>query len=127
MPMATIPLAGSYVGRSKVREGREDELSPQERKQLQKSSNLVDLVLRDDGTFTKQVTEGTWRESRDRITFTPTKFGGKTKDEMERAAEEMGRAFGLAFVFYEFELLIQGANLVTSDDRALIYTEFTRE
>jgi hypothetical protein len=125
--MATFPLAGSYVGRSKVREGREDELSPQERKQLQKASNVVDLLLRDDGTFVKQVTEGTWREDGARLVFTPKKFGGKTKEEMQQAAEEMGRAFGLAFVFNEFDLLVQGETLVTSDDRALIYIEFTRE
>jgi hypothetical protein len=125
--MATIPLAGKYVGRSKVREGREDELSPQERKQLQKGSNNVDLELRSDGTFTKQVTEGTWREAGDRIVFTPKKFGGKTLEEMRAAAEEMGRAFGLAFVFQEFDLLIRGNVLLTSDERTLIYTEFSRE
>ncbi len=124
--MATLPLAGRYAGRSKVREGREDELSPQERKQLQKGSAIVDLELRSDGTFTKQVTEGTWRDAADRIVFTPKKFGGKTLDVMTQAAEEMGRVFGLGFVFHEFDLLVQRDVLVTSDDRTLIYTEFSR-
>ncbi|MEZ0325655.1 MAG: hypothetical protein ACAH95_07095 [Fimbriimonas sp.] len=125
--MATISLAGKYVGRSKVREGREDELSPPERKQLQRGAAEIDLELRENGTFTKQVTEGTWREVGDRVLFTPKKFGGKTLEEMTRAAEEMDRAFGLSFVFHEFDLLIRGETLLSSDERTLIYTEFTRK
>jgi hypothetical protein len=126
MLMAPPNLSGKYVGRSMVREGREDELSPQERKQL-KAGAAVDLDLRPDGTFTKQVTEGTWEIEGERVVFHPTKFGGKTLDEMRTAAEEMGRAFGLAFVFIDFELLIQGDVLVTPDTNALIYTQFSRE
>ncbi len=126
MPKATINLVGYYVGRSKVREGREIELSPQERKQLQKASALIDLELRADGTFTKQVTEGIWREEGIRLVFTPQKFGGKTLEEMIRAAEEMGRAFGLSFVFHEFYLVVKGEVLVSSDERTLLYTEFSR-
>jgi hypothetical protein len=127
MPKAPFSIAGKYVGRSKVREGREAELSPQERKQLEKASNVVDLELRADGTFSRQVTEGTWKETGDRLHFSPTRFGGKTKEEMERAAEEMGRAFGLGFVFNEFELIVKGEALWTADERSLIYIEFTRE
>ena len=124
--MSTSPLAGKYVGRNKVREGREDELSPQERKELQKSSNTVELHLRPDGTFLKQVTSGTWKQDGERILFSPTHFGGKSHEEMRRAAEEMGRTFGLAFVFNAFELNVVGDVLITNDERTLIYTEFTR-
>ena len=54
------------------------------------------------------------------------KFGGKTLAEMTQAAEEMGRAFGLSFVFQEFDLIIKGETLLSSDERAIIYTEFSR-
>jgi hypothetical protein len=126
VPHATRSIAGKYLGRLKVREGREAELSAQERKQVQKGSSLVDLDLREDGTFKKQATEGTWRVEGDRLVCSPTKFGGKTLQEMEQAAEEQGRAFGLRFVFFEFDLRMQGDVLVTSDDRAIVFTEYSR-
>lgn len=123
--MAATSLHGTYIGRNRVRPGREDELSPTERKQLEKAAT-VDLVLGADGTFKKQITEGTWVSKSDRVVFSPTRFGGKTEEEMRLAAEEMGRSFGLRFVFFDFELLVKDDVLVTPDESAVIFTEFSR-
>src|SRR5687768_11289784 len=92
VPMKPPDPFGRYVGRSQVREGREAELTPQERKQL-RSNAAIDLVLREDGSFTKQVTEGTWTLEGGVVRCTPERFGGKTLDEMRATAEAMGRAF----------------------------------
>jgi hypothetical protein len=123
--MASNSLAGKYVGRCKVREGREDELGPADRKQLSESAK-VEIELRDDGTFVKQITEGIWKRVDDRILFTPVKFGGKTEVDMREAAEEMGRAFGLAFVFNPFELLVRGETLVSPEEGTLLFVEYTK-
>jgi len=119
-------LYGTYLGLKKVREGREDELSPKERKELEKAKADADLVLRRDGTFKRQITEGTWRLMDGVILFSPTTFGGETLDAMQRRTEEMGRTFTLRFVFNPFELRVQGDVLVTPDDSALILTEFRK-
>jgi hypothetical protein len=125
MPTATSNFCGKYLGRNRVRPGHEDELSSTERKQLEKAPT-VDLHLREDGTFTKQITEGTWTVERDRVILKPIRFGGKSEAEMREAAEAMGRTFGLKFVFYESELLVCDDKLTSPDDRAVIFTEFTR-
>jgi hypothetical protein len=126
VPETAPMICGKFLGRQKVREGREAELSAQERKQIQKGSASIDLDMREDGTFQRQVTEGTWRVDGNKVIFTPNKFGGKTAEEMQRAADEQGRAFGLAFVFNKFELLIDGDCLLSPDESSLIYTEFSR-
>lgn len=120
-------LCGKYLGLKKVREGREDELSPRERKELAKAKPDVDLELRPDGTFKRQITEGTWQEKGDRIVFQPTAFGGETMEAMRARTEEMGRMFTLAFVFNPFELKIEGDALATPDEDAVIVTEFRRD
>lgn len=120
-------LRGQYRGLKKVREGREDELSPKERKELAKAKPDVDLLLREDGTFKRQVTEGTWRVDAERVVFQPDTFGGETLETMRTRVEEMGRTFTLAFVFSPFELLIEGDALVTPDENAVIVTEFRRD
>jgi hypothetical protein len=122
--MAQRLRCGKYVGRAVCRPGREDELSPQERKQM-KASTPIELELREDGTFVKQITVGTYEVDGERVIFRPLRFGGQTLDEMQRVAEEMGRYFGLAFVFNNFELLIEGEVLVTPDPTALIYTVYS--
>lgn len=120
-------LYGSYLGLKKVREGREDELSPKERKELDKAKPDVDLLLREDGTFKRQVTEGTWKAEKGKVVFTPTTFGGETEEKMRARTEEMGRTFTLAFVFKPFELAIDGDSLVTPDESAVIITVFKRD
>jgi hypothetical protein len=120
-------LCGNYLGLKKVREGREDELSPKERKELEKAKPDVDLALRGDGTFKRQITEGTWEVLGNKVIFTPTTFGGETLEKMKARTEEMGRMFTLAFVFNPFELLIEGEALVTPDESAIIITEFRRQ
>lgn len=120
-------LYGSYLGLKKVREGREDELSPKERKELDKAKPDVDLLLRPDGTFKRQVTEGTWKSENGKVIFTPTTFGGETEEKMRARTEEMGRTFTLAFVFKPFELVIEGDALVTPDESAVIITVFKRD
>jgi len=119
-------LCGQYLGLKKVRAGREDDLSPKERKELAKAKPDVDLLLREDGTFKRQVTEGTWKLTGNEIVFSPVSFGGETKDQMKARTEEMGRMFTLAFVFSPFSLLVEGDALVTPDQDAVIVTEFRR-
>jgi hypothetical protein len=125
MPSAR-DLCGNYLGLKKVREGREDELSPKERKELEKAKPDMDLVLRGDGTFKRQVTEGTWELAGQRIVFTPTTFGGESLEKMKARTEEMGRVFTLGFVFKPFELVVEHESLVSPDPDALIITEFRR-
>ena len=57
----------------------------------------------------------------------PERFGGKTLDEMRAAAEAMGRAFGLSFVFNEFELTVTDLGLEQGEPSALVYLVFARE
>src|SRR4051812_43832544 len=104
-------LCGQYLGVKKVRSGREDELSPKERKELAKAKPDVDLLLRPDGTFKRQVTEGTWQLKGHEVIFSPVSFGGETQEQMRARTEEMGRMFTLAFVFSPFSLLVDGEAL----------------
>lgn len=120
-------LCGAYLGLKRVREGREDELSPKERKELAKAKPNVDLELRPDGTFRRQVTEGTWTPEEGKLVFQPVTFGGETLAAMRQRAEESGRMFGLAFVFDPFELEATPEALYTPDDGSPMVTEFRRE
>jgi hypothetical protein len=120
-------LCGTYLGLKKVREGREDELSPKERKELAKAKPNVDLELRPDGTFRRQVTEGTWTVESGRVRFQPVTFGGETLAAMRQRAEDSGRMFGLAFVFDPFEMEAADGILFTPDDGNALVTEFRRE
>lgn len=120
-------LCGAYLGLKRVRDGREDELSPKERKELAKAKPNVDLELRADGTFRRQVTEGTWTREAEKVIFQPVTFGGETLAAMRQRAEENGRMFGLAFVFDPFELEATPEALFTPDDGSALVTEFRRD
>jgi hypothetical protein len=120
-------LCGAYLGLKRVRDGREDELSPKERKELAKAKPNVDLELRPDGTFRRQVTEGTWTPAEGKLIFQPVTFGGETLEAMRQRAEESGRMFGLAFVFDPFEMEAAGDALFTPDDGSALVTEFRRD
>ena len=124
MDSATERLCGTYLGRREVREGRQDEVSPKERRALAKGEEALELVLSRNGTFSKQVTEGTWKREGDRVRFTPRTFNGDTLEAMRDRTEAMGRRFGLAFLFDPFELQIEGADLSTPDDGSPIFTKF---
>jgi hypothetical protein len=120
-------IAGSYVGRPAPRPGREDELSPPERKRYSNSKEAYPLEIRADGTFThKTLTEGTWTLEGDVLSLTPQTFSGKTFDEQERECEEMGRQFRFAFVYEPFQLKLEGGLLVTVGT-GLIATVYERE
>jgi hypothetical protein len=124
--MATAQsVCGNYVGQKRVREGRQDELIPTERKQLERGQGRTELRLLPDGEFQHEITHGQWKMAGDRIVCTPTTFGGQTRAEMQNRAEQMGRTFALGFLFRPFTLRLVGSTLVTTDDDALIYTEFT--
>jgi len=125
MPLSTS-ICGQYLGLKKVRAGREDDLSPKERKELAKAKPDVDLLLREDGTFKRQVTEGTWKQQGNEIVFSPVSFGGETKAQMQARTEEMGRMFTLSFVFSPFSLKVEGEALVTPDPDVVVITEFRR-
>jgi hypothetical protein len=120
-------VCGVYFGRKMVRPDRRDELSPTERKELERAKPNVELVLRPDGTFVREITAGTWRQTGNRIELTPTSFGGETVEVMRERSESMGRTFALSFLFNPFELRFEGGALVSADDRLLIYMEFRRE
>ena len=127
MPAIDPSLCGAYLGLKKVRDGREDELSPKERKELAKAKPNVDLELRTDGSFRRQVTEGTWEIEGSRLRFHPHTFGGETLDAMRQRAEDSGRMFGLAFVFDSFDLEAAEGALQTPDDGSPLFTEFRRD
>ena len=118
-------LSGTYLGRSKAREGRESELSPQDRVRL-KSGRVIPLEVRSDGTYTKELVSGTWETDGQRMKLTPSAFGGKSLEQMEAEAKANCRAFGLAFVFEPSILEIRGDALCTGSPSDLIYIEFTR-
>lgn len=121
-------LAGSYVGRFCVRKGMESDLAPAEKKKLLKNTDTFPLELRTDGTFTyKGSTDGKYLVAGNTISLLPTSVSGSTLADMERAASEAGRVFGLSWLFAPFELLIEGDVLVTAETRSVIYTEFVRK
>lgn len=120
-------LCGAYRGVRKVRVGREDELTPKERKALAKPESALELRLRTDGTFVRQVTEGQWRKCGGAIEFQPELFNGETLATMRAKSEGLGRTFGLAFLFDAFLLEIHGSVLVTPDDGTPLYVEYARD
>lgn len=124
MAIVDPTLCGRYLGLKKVREGREAELAVKERKEIQKAKPSIDLELRADGSFQRQLTTGTWEVDGNAVTFHPELFGGESFEDMKRKAEAMGRMFGLAFVFDPFVLHREGNALVTPDEGSAIYTEF---
>lgn len=119
-------LCGEYLGRKKIRPGREDELSPKERKDVERAKTVVDLKLAADGHFQRQVTAGKWHREGDVVHCQPLTFGGETLETMRARSEAMGRMFGLAFVFDPFQLVVTAEGLATPDDGGPIYTEFQR-
>ena len=120
-------LAGSYVGRPRIREGMEGQLAAPEKMRFLKSTETIPLELKPDGSFLyKKTTQGQCRREGDRLFFQPAVFNGTTKEQMERSAEEAGRVFGLAWLFNPFSLKIAGSGVLVSDDRSIIYTEYTR-
>jgi hypothetical protein len=120
-------LAGSYVGRCRIREGMESALSPAEKGRFMKNTEKIPLTLKPDGAFHyKGTTEGSCQIEGDLLKFVPTVFNGSTKEAMEKAAFEAERVFGLAWLFNPFELKVEGATLVSPDEKSVIYTEFVR-
>jgi hypothetical protein len=121
-------LAGTYSGRFRVRPGMERDLAPAERKKLLKQTDPVSLDLRADGTFTfKGSAEGRVAMTGTTLVCQPASVCGTTREQMERAAEEAGRVFGLAWLFQPFELTIEGDLLVSREASSVVYTEFTRD
>jgi hypothetical protein len=119
-------LTGSYEGHWHVREGREDELTPTERKRYLKSPEVFPLILRGDGTFShKGSAEGAWTISGDRLDFKILKVDGRTLADMQEAAEEQGRVFRLDFLFDPFSLVLAGDALATPDDGKLLYIRYS--
>lgn len=121
-------LAGSYKGRYCVRPGKEDQIAPAERKKLLKQSDPASLIIRADGTFTyKGGTEGRIDRKGATLTCRPTSVSGATLEQMEQAAREAGRTFGLAWLFRPFELRIEGEVLICAEADSVIHTEFRRD
>jgi hypothetical protein len=120
--MDRTTLAGMYQGSYHVQPGREGELTKDEVKRYLKSKENLSLDLRPDGTFShKGISHGTWSSDGDRVLLHPMKFGNQTREEMERAATDSGRAFTLAFLFDPFELRCKGGALYSPDESALIF------
>ncbi|CAN5344174.1 hypothetical protein BH11ARM1_BH11ARM1_18370 [soil metagenome] len=122
--MTLTEIVGTYVGRCQVREGREDELTPKDRKEL-KNSAPVNLSILPEGTFQKDLTRGQCDLTNGRVTFRPTHFGDKSETEMADAAEAMGRVFSLSFLFLEFELIVAEDGLVTPNNNSLTYVKYS--
>lgn len=108
-------LAGRYVGKPAPRPGREDELSPVERKRYMGSKEAYPLELRADGTFVhKDATVGRWEIEGNVLKLVPETFMGKTFAQQLAECEEQGRQFRFAFVYEPFDLEIAGDALVTA-------------
>jgi hypothetical protein len=106
----------------------ESALSPAEKKKLLKNAETFPLELREDGTFTyKGSSVGTYVVDGKTIHLQPVSVSGSTLADMERAANEAGRTFGLAWLFSPFQLAIEDSVLVTANAKSVIYTEFVRE
>ncbi len=121
-------LAGSYLGRCRVRDGMEGALAPAERNRFLKNTETLPLELRDDWTFShKGTTEGSFTQDGEVLNLVPISFAGLTEPQMRQAAEDAGRTFGLGWLFAPFQLKISGEALVSGDDKALVYTEYLRK
>jgi hypothetical protein len=120
-------IAGSYIGKPKIREGMEACLAPVERKRIAKGTDLACLELKIDGTFVhKKTTWGVYQIVGRRILLRPREFNGASLETMKEGAENAGRSFGLAWLFDPFELFINGDTLETSSSASLIYTVYVR-
>jgi hypothetical protein len=120
-------LAGYYVGRCRVREGMEAALVPAEKKRFLKTQEEIALELHANGAFVhRRTTSGRFAIQAGRLDFTPVEFNGLTEKAMRQAAEEAGRAFGLAWLFKPFSLDVVGTTLRSTEDRSLIYVEYVR-
>lgn len=120
-------LAGKYIGRQSVRPGKEESLTPAELKRFVKNAEVVPLELFPNRSFNyKAATKGSCELREDRIVFKPTELGGQTREGMEAAAMSAGRAFTLGWLFNPFELIIEGADLVSNESQT-VATRFTRE
>ena len=107
------PIGGKYIGRPGPRPGREDDLSPAERKRFVGAKESYELCLHPTGKFTYNgAIEGTWHRTGQRILFRPITFQGKSFSEQQRSCEQQGRQFRFAFVYDEFELEIHDQRLV---------------
>lgn len=120
----SLPV-GRYKGRTRIRPGRESELTKQELSKLKKGVDEIDLELKPDGKFVwKKATEGAYQISGNKVLFTVETFGGQSLQQMRDRAEEMNRTFGLSFLFNPFELVIEGDRLVTPEESSVFYVEY---
>lgn len=128
-PMADFAdLLGRYEGRNQVQSGREEELTAAEKKRYLRGGEDLSLELRSDGTFVhKGVITGRFEIVSGQVKFTPSHFTGRSLQEMQRASAEMGRSFGLSFLFAPFSLAISDIGLVTQIDRSVIYTVYRKK
>jgi hypothetical protein len=107
------PFAGRYIGRPGPRPGREEDLSPVEKKRFLGSKEAYELILYPDELFLhNSTTKGNWRRSGDRIRFEPRLFQGKSFEQQREECENLGRQFRFAFVYDPFELEIHDQRLV---------------
>jgi hypothetical protein len=107
------PIGGKYIGRPGARPGREDDLSPVERKRFVGAKESYELKVDPSGKFTYNGTiEGIWKCTGKRLLFRPITFQGRTFQDQQRICEEQGRQFRFAFVYDEFELDIHDQRLV---------------
>jgi hypothetical protein len=122
-----LEVAGTYLGKSKVRPGMEKCLAPIEKKRLSRGDEFCPLDLNRDGTFLhKGTTSGVFEVRGDKISFQPKKLNGQSLESMQQAAIEAGRAFGLAWLFDPFELQIVGETLQSTNPGGVVYVEYTR-
>jgi len=114
-------LAGNYIGRPAPRPGREEDLSPAERKRYEKTKEEYPLTLRPDGTYNyKTLTEGVWTVEAEAVVLTPSTFGGKTLAEQRAECERLEKEFRFAFVYDVMRLYIEGDALITPKDGVIV-------
>lgn len=123
----SFEFVGDWEGRWHVRDGRDGELTPTERKRFLGSGEVIPLTLRADGHFChKGACEGRWRVVKQTLQFAPQKIDGISQEEMRASAERDGREFRLAFLFEPFTLEVAGDWLETPNDRRLLFVRYER-
>ena len=127
--MATFAeLAGSYVGAPRLRPGAEDSLKPAEVRALLREAQPAPLELRPDGSFRHRgALDGRFEIDGCRLRFAPASFDGMTCEAMRQRAEDMGRDFGLGWLFETFELEVEPDGTMATVEPGVVQVAYTRK
>lgn len=120
-------LAGHYAGAPRIRPGAENSLSPAELKGLLREAAPAPLELREDGTYRHRgAVEGRCTLDGVNLRLQPVSFDGMTLAQMRTRAEEMGREFGLAWLFDPIDLVVEDDGTLATAGSGVVQVAYTR-